>query len=1101
MQCPSCKAIVPVESKFCGQCGTALPSFCPSCGHANPAQNKYCSECGAFLTSSTSQPAARLPSRSAQAIPTPTAERRQITIMFCDIVGSTTRSTLMDPEDLRELLATYHTCVADVVSQYAGFVAQYLGDGALVFFGYPQAHEDDSERAVRAALALVDAVPKLKTHGQPLEVRIGIATGPVIAGEIIGAVAAPETGAVGETPNLAARLQALAAPNTIVIAQSTQRLLGSLFEYRDLGSSELKGFAEPIQAWQVLRSTAMKTRFEASRSGERPLVGRRLELEQLRTIIEACRDTRRGRAVYLRGEAGIGKTRLLHEFLLLSRQTGFACHTGLVLDFGTGTGRDAIRALARDILGLSPTSSPEMALASSVSALTGGFVQREDAVFLNDLLGIAQPMELRALYDAMDNNTRNVGKRRTMTRLVERASSVQPRVLAVEDLHWADPSTLAHLAALTTIIANCPAVLVMTSRLDQDPIDQVWRAGAGARPLITIDIGALYPEEADLLAAPILGAATEVAKRCIERAAGNPLFLEQLLRNAAEGANSAVPGSVQSLVQARLDRLDPADKAALQVASVLGQRFDGGALAHLLEQSGYAPERLLSHHMVRTQGEEFLFAHALIHEAIYDGLLKSRRRQLHRRAAEWFAPRDATLRAQHLDRAEDPTAPKAYLDAARSQVAEFRYETARQLVERGLALGTNQEDQRALGYFYGNILHDLGDMPAALSAFERVLGTVGNDTERCRALIGCAQVKRVTDDLDGAFADLERAEKIAVALRLQLEEARIKFLRGNLFFPRGDIEGCLREHGRSLELARQIGAIENEAAALGGLGDAEFMRGRMINAHDRLSECVQLAKDHGFGRIEVANRAQITHTMLYFKPQREVWELAVAAATSAARVGHLRAELNARLAVIFSLFALNELEACRAEIERGRELVGRLGAWRFETPCLLYLGKIALCEGRSNEATSVLRQAQEMTRRTGVEFFGPAVQGALALALNRIDERRAALAEGEQQIALGCVGLNQLRFYPDAIDVALELSDWDEMDRYASQLEAYTRTEPLPWSDFFINRGRLLAAVGRGTHDHNQQSALSELLDQGERLGYMSAIPALRKAFAACPDG
>src|SRR5262245_2465472 len=167
----------------------------------------------------------------------------------------------------------------------------------------------------------------------------------------------------------------------------------------------------------------------------------------------------------------------------------------------------------------------------------------------------------------MDNDTRNAGKRRTMTGLARQATRAQPRVLAVEDLHWADRATLAHLAALAAIVAECPAVLVMTSRLDQDPIDQAWRAEAGARPLSTIDIGALYPEEADLPAAPFDGSNTELAKRCIERAAGNPLFLEQLLRNAVEGANFAVPGSVQSLVQARLDRLDRADKAALQVAS------------------------------------------------------------------------------------------------------------------------------------------------------------------------------------------------------------------------------------------------------------------------------------------------------------------------------------------------------------------------------------------------------------------------------------------------------------------------------------------------------------------------------------------------------
>jgi len=387
-------------------------------------------------------------------------------------------------------------------------------------------------------------------------------------------------------------------------------------------------------------------------------------------------------------------------------------------------------------------------------------------------------------------------------------------------------------------------------------------------------------------------------------------------------------------------------------------------------------------------------------------------------------------------------------------------------------------------------------MPAALRAFEKVLEAAGNDTERCRAWIGCAQVKRVTDDLDGAFADLERAEEIAVALRLKPEEARIRFLRGNLFFPRGDIDGCLREHERSLELARQIGAPENEAAALGGLGDAEYVRGRMISAHGRLSECVQLARGQGLGRIEVANRAQIAHTMLYFGPQREACEHALAAAASAARVGHLRAELNSQTAVIFALFALNEFQTCRAEIERSHEIVRRLGAWRFEPVCLLFLGQAALCEGRLDEATNVLRQAQEAARRSGVGFFGPIIQGKLAQSLQRIEERRGALTEGELQIASGCVGHNQLRFYPDAIDVALELSDWDEADRYASQLAAYTSAEPLPWSDFFIDRGRVLVAVGRGAHEHDHQAVLCRLLEQGERFGYEIAMPALRKAFA-----
>ena len=193
------------------------------------------------------------------------AERRQLTVMFCDLVGSTVLSTQLDPEDLREVIAAYHECVADTVRQFQGYVAQYLGDGALIYFGYPHATENDAERAIRAALAVIAAVAELRPHGQTLAVRVGIASGSVVAGDILGPIAKPERGAIGETPNLAARLQALSEPDTVVVAQSTRRLAGGLFDYRDLGRHAFKGFAEPIQAWEVLRAKTDESRSEALR--------------------------------------------------------------------------------------------------------------------------------------------------------------------------------------------------------------------------------------------------------------------------------------------------------------------------------------------------------------------------------------------------------------------------------------------------------------------------------------------------------------------------------------------------------------------------------------------------------------------------------------------------------------------------------------------------------------------------------------------------------------------------------------------------------------------------------------------------------------------
>jgi tetratricopeptide (TPR) repeat protein len=383
----------------------------------------------------------------------------------------------------------------------------------------------------------------------------------------------------------------------------------------------------------------------------------------------------------------------------------------------------------------------------------------------------------------------------------------------------------------------------MTSRIEGDPLDEAWRAAAGAAPFTTIDLGPLPADDARSLAEALVAANTAFAERCVERAAGNPLFLDQLLRHADESQATAVPGSVQSLVQARIDRLDPADKIAAQAALVLGQRFVFAALAHLLGKPDYVPDRLVSRLLVRPQqaGDGVLFTHALIRDAIYDTLLRSRRRELHRRAAEWFADRDPVSRAEHLERAEDPGAARAFLAAARSQAAEYRQETALRLAERGLALAVDRGDRFALMCLQAEILHDLGAMAEAKRAYEAAAGAAVDDVEHCTARLGLAAVKRVTDDLAGAQTDLEHAETIAVRLDLVAEQARIHFLRGNLCFPRGDIEGCLREHGTALDLAGRAGAAELEAAALGGLGDAEYVRGHMRTAHERFRRCVDCA--------------------------------------------------------------------------------------------------------------------------------------------------------------------------------------------------------------------------------------------------------------------
>ncbi len=297
---------------------------------------------------------------------------------------------------------------------------------------------------------------------------------------------------------------------------------------------------------------------------------------------------------------------------------------------------------------------------------------------------------------------------------------------------------------MTAAVRDCTAVLVTTTRIEGDPLDSAWRAETGGAPLLTIDLAPLREAEAIELAGGLLEVNEQIARDCIARAEGNPLFLEQLLRNAEESSEEAVPASIQSLVLARMDRLLGPDKAALQAASVIGQRFSVDALRHLIEDPGYDCGGLVSHHLVRPEGGAYLFAHALIRDGVYASLLNTRKRELHGRAAQWYADDDPVLHAEHLDRAGDPAAPMAYLDAAKSLAGDYRYVRVLGLIERGLEVAREAGEKFALTCLNGEMLHDLGSIPESRAAFSESAELAQDDSQRCRAWIGLAGCMRIT---------------------------------------------------------------------------------------------------------------------------------------------------------------------------------------------------------------------------------------------------------------------------------------------------------------------------------------------------------------------
>jgi class 3 adenylate cyclase/tetratricopeptide (TPR) repeat protein len=576
------------------------------------------------------------------------AERRQLTIMFCDLVGSTALSARFDPEDLREVIGAYHRCVTETVGRFAGFVAKYMGDGVLVYFGYPRAHEDDPERAVRAALAVIDAIGRLDLS-ERLQVRLGVASGLVVVGDLIGEGAAQERGVLGETPNLAARLQDLAPPNSVMIAESTRRLLGDLFEYRDLGPVAVKGFARPVSAWQVLQESAVASRFEALR-GEAltPFVGREEEIDLL------MRRWRRamvgeGQVVMLGGEAGIGKSRLVDA---LRERLSSEVHTRLRY-FCSPHHQDS--ALNPFIAQLERAAgfAREDAAATKLDKLEALFALAtpplEDLALVAELLSL--PAEPRYPPLGLTPQARKEKTFAALLRQLETLAGRQPVLLIFEDLHWIDPSSRELLGRTIEGAASLPVLIIATHRTEFMP---PW---SGLPQVTTITLSRFDQRAGAALVGGIAGAAAlaaDVAAEIVERADGVPLFVEELTKAVIEAggseagiektlgalaSTSAVPAALHASLMARLDRLGPGPKEVAQIAAVIGREFSYQLLAPIAacgdNELGAALGRLGDAGLVFARGappaSTYLFKHSLVRDAAYASLLRRRREELHAR--------------------------------------------------------------------------------------------------------------------------------------------------------------------------------------------------------------------------------------------------------------------------------------------------------------------------------------------------------------------------------------------------------------------------------------------------------------------------------------
>jgi class 3 adenylate cyclase/predicted ATPase len=638
------------------------------------------------------------------------AERRQLTVMFCDLVGSTALSARLDPEDLREIIGAYHRAVAAIVAGFDGFVSRYMGDGVLVYFGYPQAHEDDAERAVRAGLNAIGAVSRLDVKAAKLQARVGIATGLVVVGDLIGHGSAQEQSVVGETPNLAARLQALAEPDAVVIAADTHRLVGDLFEYRDLGAVEVKGIPAPLPAWQVLRPSDVASRFEALR-GLRlsPLIGRNEEMDLLLRRWERAK-AGDGQIVLVSGEPGIGKSRITAALIEHLDAERAIC----LRDFCSPYHQDSplfpfIDQLER-ASGFARDDPPAAKLEKLEVLLTRAAPPVEDVALLADLLSL--PASER---HPLPNLSPQRKKERTLEALLHQLEGLarrQPVVVVFEDAHWSDPTSRELLDLTVERVRGLPVLLIVTFRPEFQP-PWIGQPQVGMLALNRLDRRNRTALVEQIAAGKVLP--KEVVDQIVDRTDGVPLFVEELTKSVLESGilreeadryvldrtlpPFAIPTTLYDSLMSRLDRLASVRSVA-QIGAAIGREFSYALLRTVCrlpeKELQAALARLVASALIFQRGAPpaavYNFKHALLQDAVHASLLRNTRQRLHAQIAdaletEWpeMAESRPELLAQHLAEAGLAEKSVAYWGRAarRSAAGSAMAEAAAQL-QKGL---------------------------------------------------------------------------------------------------------------------------------------------------------------------------------------------------------------------------------------------------------------------------------------------------------------------------------------------------------------------------------------------------------------------------------
>jgi predicted ATPase/class 3 adenylate cyclase len=965
MRCGACGTENRTGRKFCTECGTSLSLVCPSCGAPVESGERFCGECGTALQ------------RTAEAQPAeaqPEEERRLATILFADLAGFTAMSEGMDPEAVKALASRCAAVMSEEVRKLGGTVTSVMGDAIMGVFGAPVAHEDDPERAVRAARAMLERIGEVKGAPKRLELHVGINTGETMAG-VVGPDDRRDYTAMGDTTNTAARLMSAAPTGSLYVGEQTYQATRDVVTYREVEPIKAKGKAGLVRTWEVV-DVAPVPQARVLRTTS-PLVGRDSELDALLSLWKEVVAVARPGLGLILGPPGIGKSRLLTE---VTQRLGdqVSVHRGRCLPYGEGITYWPVVEIVKDAAGILHDDEPASDAAKLDALLRGLPTEHEDelrtiAAALAALLGApATPMGTFSVGEITQGEL-HWGLRR----LFELMAATMPLVLIVEDLHWAEPTLLELLEPLVRETEGAPIMVLGTARPELAEMSPGIVAEQERRRIV--NLRALDDSESEALLAELFpGTLTEDrARALVANAGGNPLFLEETVRMLSEAGDAAsVPTSLQALIGSRLDLLPARERSVAQHAAVVGAVFWPGAVAHITGGDGHITsdlERLEGRDIVRIRPEssiagevEYGFKHVLLRDVAYGRLPKERRSELHTRCADWV---------RDLSGSEEEFV----------EIVAYHLDEACRLA-RELGPGVVEAPV-------------LPAVEALKLAAQKALRREGN---------------READRFFARALELVDADHPQTALELQLD-------RGRALIQLGQLRGAGEQLLKVADAATDLGRLDLRCGALIELAMIDEVQGRAGDARSRLTEASELAPEIGDPRLEIRAAIELAEFRADFEGQMEAAIDGLRGAVELAEsLGDRAMLVEAQLRMATVLENMGELAAAEAQLLRELALAREMGSLRDEARATFLLGWATYYRGEREEAARLGLQARGWLDRTGETYLR--VQNLVrVLAVT-------ALAKGDPVLAE--------RWLQEAVPLALEVGGWIVVEVYRYLTEA-----------------------------------------------------------------